>query len=442
MTVDANTSINLGGNNLTINDLIGGGALGISTNAAALTLTAGAASTWSTSAGALTIDSASTLNLGTTNATGISIGKAGVTTTAIGPLQTGNSANTGSLRIADGSTNFITLTSPSIGADYTLTFPVNDGDSGQVLATDGTGILSWLTAFTDPMTTRGDLVYRDPTNTTARLGAGTNGQVLKSDGTDIAWQTLTNSDVGLGNVTNDAQIPKSIGTAKGDIIAYTASNTPVRVPVGALDGYALITDSASATGIKWAATTVGNDSLDFAQFVDAMTLDASTSITFAGNSLTLSGGILSINNGSNFTTNINTGTSTGAVNIGSGTGAKTITIGNSTGATALILDAGTGGVKIGDSTATAITNHFSNTASLDFPNTSNSCSELTVTVTGASVGDTAIATPTTVASGIETLRMSWNAYVSAANTVTVRACAYTSGQDPASQTWRADVWKH
>ncbi len=287
MTVDANTSIDLAGFNFTINDLTGGGALGISTNAAALTLTAGAASTWSTSSGALTIDSAAGLNLGTTNATGITIGSAGVATTNIGSFQTGNGANTGSLKIADGSTNYITLTSPPIATDYTLTLPINTGTNGQALTTNGSGTLSWSTIFTDPMTTRGDLVYRDATNTTTRLGRGTAGQVLKSDGTDISWQTLTNSDVGLGNVTNTAQIAKSIGTAKGDLIGYSASNTPARVPLGALNGYVLTQDSASAAGVKWAAPSVIDDSLDFAQFSDSMTLDASTSINLAGQNLTI-----------------------------------------------------------------------------------------------------------------------------------------------------------
>jgi len=36
--------------------------------------------------------------------------------------------------------------SNSTSADYTLTLPINDGDSGQVLSTDGTGTLSWIAA--------------------------------------------------------------------------------------------------------------------------------------------------------------------------------------------------------------------------------------------------------------------------------------------------------
>jgi hypothetical protein len=457
MTVDANTTINLAGRNLTINDLTGGGALGISTNAAALTLTAGAASTWSTSSGALTVDSAATLNLGTTNSTSVSIGRSGggainITTPSgvnynpYGAVA-GNTTNQRFLELAANGTNYVGFKAPdSIAANVTWVLPNADGTNGQVLSTNGTAGLSWTTVFTDPMTTRGDLVYRNAANTTARLGAGTAGQVLKSDGTDIAWATLTSTDVGLGNVTNDAQIAKSIGTAKGDLIGYTASNTPVRIPVGALDGYVLVTDVASAAGVKWAASSVGADSLDFAQFIDAMTLDASTSISFAGNSLTMSGGALSINNNSNFTTNINTGTSTGAINIGSGTGAKTITIGNSTGATALILDAGTGGVQIGDSTATPITNHLSSTASLNFPNVDFTCSTLNMTITGAAVGDSVYVSPTAMVAGAEDQPdLFWSGYVSAADTVTVRLCDYDGGgggDDIGAQTWRADVWKH
>lgn len=69
-----------------------------------------------------------------------------------------------------------------------------------------------------------------------------------------------------------------------------------------------------------------------------------------------------------------------------------------------------------------------------------------VTVTGAAVGDTVIATPDgdSSATGIEDSDLSWNAYVSATNTVTIRACnptalAIDAGND---QEWRVDVWQH
>lgn len=48
----------------------------------------------------------------------------------------------------------------------------------------------------------------------------------------------------------DAMIPRSIGQAKGDLIAFTASSTPTRVPVGT-NGQVLVADSAQAAGVRW-----------------------------------------------------------------------------------------------------------------------------------------------------------------------------------------------
>lgn len=62
-----------------------------------------------------------------------------------------------------------------------------------IYQSDGATWSTWATltgsGMADPMTTRGDMIIRDATNTTARLGKGTANQVLTSDGTDIAWAT-------------------------------------------------------------------------------------------------------------------------------------------------------------------------------------------------------------------------------------------------------------
>lgn len=91
---------------------------------------------------------------------------------------------------------------------------------------------------------------------------------------------------------------------------------------------------------------------------------------------------------------------------------------------------------------TTILKHLSATTTFDAANFSN-CSTLgMVTVTGATVGDTALATPTPTTNGVETFNISWNAYVSSADVVTIRGCAVSNNENPANQTWRVDVWQH
>jgi len=48
----------------------------------------------------------------------------------------------------------------------------------------------------------------------------------------------------------DDAVLKSVGTTKGDIIAFTASATPARVGVGT-DTYLLVADSSATPGVKW-----------------------------------------------------------------------------------------------------------------------------------------------------------------------------------------------
>ncbi len=96
---------------------------------------------------------------------------------------------------------------------------------------------------------------------------------------------------------------------------------------------------------------------------------------------------------------------------------------------------------------TAITGHLSATVNnVASPNISaRTCVDYgTITVTGAAVGDIAVATPTPLAGGIETVNLTWTASVTAANTVTIRVCNVTNApiNTANTQTWRADVWKH
>lgn len=82
-----------------------------------------------------------------------------------------------------------------------------------------------------------------------KAGAWTNRTVAQVK-TDLA---LAKADVGLGNVTNDAQIPASIVDAKGDLIVASAADTVVRVPISVTTGHILKVNPATASGVEWGA---------------------------------------------------------------------------------------------------------------------------------------------------------------------------------------------
>jgi len=122
------------------------------------------------------------------------------------------------------------------------------GTNGQVLtansaAADG---IDWETPFTSPMTTKGDLIAGAAGGIPARVGVGINGQVLTAnsaaaDGVD--WETPS---AGFANPM----------TTKGDLIAGAAGGIPARVGVG-INGQVLTANSAAADGIDWETAATG-----------------------------------------------------------------------------------------------------------------------------------------------------------------------------------------
>jgi len=103
---------------------------------------------------------------------------------------------------------------------------VEVGAATHVLTSNGAGAAPTFQAaasgFTDPMTTRGDIIYKDSSNVTSRLGIGTIGQVISSDGTDASWSSLVANDVTEStdkNYVTDAEkvvIGNTTGTNTGD----------------------------------------------------------------------------------------------------------------------------------------------------------------------------------------------------------------------------------
>lgn len=110
--------------------------------------------------------------------------------------------------------------------DIDLATQSNPGLMSSADKTKLDGIASGANNYSHPT---GDGNLHVPAN-----GTGNNGKFLKASGTagSYSWSSLAKSDIGLDNVTNDAQIPKSLGTAVGDIIYYSASGTPARLAIG------------------------------------------------------------------------------------------------------------------------------------------------------------------------------------------------------------------
>ena len=96
---------------------------------------------------------------------------------------------------------------------------------------------------------------------------------LVKDGAS-AIRTLGSSIDSTLKTQIDAQIPDSLLTTKGDLIAATGASTPARLGVGT-NGQVLTADSTAASGVAWATPASGG-----------MTLISTTTLTGASVSLT------------------------------------------------------------------------------------------------------------------------------------------------------------
>jgi hypothetical protein len=129
----------------------------------------------------------------------------------------------------------ITISAPSaLAADYGLVLPPNDGTSGQVLTTDGSGVTSWSTNGTGTVTSVG--------------GTGTvNGLTLTGTVTSTGNLTLggafvlpTSTAAAIGDSANAINTTgKTVGKMVVDYatgIIYTATGTTPTSVWGASDG--------------------------------------------------------------------------------------------------------------------------------------------------------------------------------------------------------------
>ena len=86
------------------------------------------------------------------------------------------------------STNLWVNNTVSLTAGVNGTLPIANGGTGQTSASAAFSALS-------PITTTGDLIVGNGTNSATRLGIGTNGYVLTSNGTTATWSAAASSGV-------------------------------------------------------------------------------------------------------------------------------------------------------------------------------------------------------------------------------------------------------
>jgi hypothetical protein len=149
------------------------------------------------------------------------------------------------------------------GSSITGLIALIAGDVIDIVSTVSTVISGMVPLST--VTTQGDLIAATGAGAVTRLGVGTSGQYLGSNGTTPTW----------GTPTDTTKVPLSTVTAKGDLIAATASGAVSNLAVGT-NGQVLTAASGQTTGLQWATPASGS-----------MTLLSTT--TLSGTTTTISG---------------------------------------------------------------------------------------------------------------------------------------------------------
>lgn|GEM_PF-4194372 len=153
-----------------------------------------------------------------------------------------------------------------LGTNYVMSAQPNQTGAAQPASnTAGSAIPAWIvpptSGLVDPMTTRGDLIAR-LAGGTGRLALGASGYVLTSNGTDAVWAAAT------GGFTNPM-------TTLGDTIIGGAAGAATRLPIGTT-GQVLSVVSGSPA---WAAASGGGGSTSVVPATYSVILTAGAAVT-------------------------------------------------------------------------------------------------------------------------------------------------------------------
>ncbi len=316
--------------------------------------------------------------------------------------------NTGTLSLKGVTSGVVTIQPQSVAGTYNFNLPTTAGSAGDILTSGGGGAAAMTYVAPGALT---GLAYW-PLSGTAFLTATTN---IRTD----PFVLTIRADNGGGEIRLDGRgiNPIAIGdysNTNAGIVQTFATDGTVNFSTVAFDG---------KVGINTATPTVALDVVGNGKILNGnagLFVDGSTSTVSLGD----------INSGGNSTTVVlSDGPSDIAFN------STTVTISNLAGTGTRLVQASSAGLL----SASGII--LTGSASLNFGNTAaGASSDLTITVTGAAVGDV-------VTLGVPNGSVGGNgvftAWVSAANTVTVRFTNtnLVAAIDPASGTFNVKVFQ-
>jgi len=164
----------------------------------------------------------------------------GGTGTVNGITLTGTVTSSGNLTLGG------TLSGVSLATQVTGTLPVANGGTGQTTASAAFNALS-------PVTTTGDLIIGNGTNSATRLAIGANGYLLTSDGTTASWVAAP-----AGGVTSFSAGTTGLTPATGTTGAVTLAGT-LAIANGGTNSTATATAGGAGygTGTAHAYTAAG-----------------------------------------------------------------------------------------------------------------------------------------------------------------------------------------